>query len=117
MYLWAAKVTAIRPDHSETAMIVPTIGSCTTTGTRTRTCAAGGGRGGAGGAAAGGDRRAVPRPGPVPGQAELAAVGRVIAVEVDPVLAAELPRTVAARAPGQLRRRRVVEQRDNGAAV
>ena len=29
----------------------------------------------------------------------LAAAGRVIAVEVDPVLAAELPRTVAARAP------------------
>ncbi|MGO9080005.1 MAG: 16S rRNA (adenine(1518)-N(6)/adenine(1519)-N(6))-dimethyltransferase RsmA [Streptosporangiaceae bacterium] len=30
----------------------------------------------------------------------LAAAGRVVAVEVDPVLAAELPRTVAARAPG-----------------
>lgn len=30
----------------------------------------------------------------------LAAAGRVIAVEVDPALAAELPRTVAARAPG-----------------
>ena len=30
----------------------------------------------------------------------LAAAGRVIAVEVDPALAAELPRTVAERAPG-----------------
>ena len=30
----------------------------------------------------------------------LAAAGRVIAVEIDPVLAAELPATVAGRAPG-----------------
>src|SRR5580704_17904032 len=30
----------------------------------------------------------------------LAAAGRVTAVELDPLLAAELPRTVAARAPG-----------------
>ena len=32
----------------------------------------------------------------------LAAARRVIAVELDPVLAAELPRTIAARAPGRL---------------
>jgi 16S rRNA (adenine1518-N6/adenine1519-N6)-dimethyltransferase len=38
----------------------------------------------------------------------LAAAGRVIAVEVDPVLAAELPRTVAARAPGLAPRLAVV---------
>jgi len=38
----------------------------------------------------------------------LAAGGRVIAVEVDPVLAAELPRTVAARAPGLAPRLTVV---------
>jgi 16S rRNA (adenine1518-N6/adenine1519-N6)-dimethyltransferase len=38
----------------------------------------------------------------------LAAAGRVIAVEVDPVLAAELPRTVAARAPGLAARLAVV---------
>jgi 16S rRNA (adenine1518-N6/adenine1519-N6)-dimethyltransferase len=33
----------------------------------------------------------------------LAVAGRVVAVKVDPVLAAELPRTVAARAPGRYR--------------
>jgi 16S rRNA (adenine1518-N6/adenine1519-N6)-dimethyltransferase len=38
----------------------------------------------------------------------LAAAGRVLAVEVDPVLAAELPRTVAARAPGLAGRLEVV---------
>jgi 16S rRNA (adenine1518-N6/adenine1519-N6)-dimethyltransferase len=38
----------------------------------------------------------------------LAAAGRVIAVEVDPALAAELPRTVAARAPGLAGRLAVV---------
>jgi 16S rRNA (adenine1518-N6/adenine1519-N6)-dimethyltransferase len=38
----------------------------------------------------------------------LAAAGRVIAVEVDPDLAAELPRTVAARAPGLAARLDVV---------
>jgi 16S rRNA (adenine1518-N6/adenine1519-N6)-dimethyltransferase len=38
----------------------------------------------------------------------LAAAGRVIAVEVDPALAAELPRTVAARAPGLAGRLEVV---------
>jgi 16S rRNA (adenine1518-N6/adenine1519-N6)-dimethyltransferase len=38
----------------------------------------------------------------------LAAVGEVIAVEVDPALAAELPRTVAERAPGLAGRLRVV---------
>lgn len=38
----------------------------------------------------------------------LAIAGRVIAVEVDPVLAAELPRTVAARAPGLAGRLTVV---------
>jgi len=38
----------------------------------------------------------------------LAAAGRVIAVEVDPGLAAELPRTVAARAPGLAPRLEVV---------
>jgi 16S rRNA (adenine1518-N6/adenine1519-N6)-dimethyltransferase len=38
----------------------------------------------------------------------LAAARRVIAVEVDPALAAELPRTVAARAPGQAGRLTVV---------
>jgi 16S rRNA (adenine1518-N6/adenine1519-N6)-dimethyltransferase len=38
----------------------------------------------------------------------LAAAGRVIAVEVDPALAAELPRTVAARAPGLAPRLTVV---------
>jgi 16S rRNA (adenine1518-N6/adenine1519-N6)-dimethyltransferase len=38
----------------------------------------------------------------------LAAAGRVIAVEVDPVLAAELPRTVAARAPSLAGRLAVV---------
>ena len=38
----------------------------------------------------------------------LAAAGRVVAVEVDPVLAAELPRTVAARAPGLAPRLAVV---------
>jgi 16S rRNA (adenine1518-N6/adenine1519-N6)-dimethyltransferase len=36
------------------------------------------------------------------------AAGRVIAVEVDPVLAGELPRTVAARAPGLAERLQVV---------
>jgi 16S rRNA (adenine1518-N6/adenine1519-N6)-dimethyltransferase len=38
----------------------------------------------------------------------LGAAGRVVAVEVDPVLAAELPRTVAARAPGLAGRLTVV---------
>src|SRR5262249_47783693 len=38
----------------------------------------------------------------------LAAAGEVIAVEVDPVLAAELPRTVAARAPDLAARLTVV---------
>jgi ribosomal RNA small subunit methyltransferase A len=38
----------------------------------------------------------------------LPAVRRVVAVEVDPVLAAELPRTVAARAPGLAERLEVV---------
>jgi 16S rRNA (adenine1518-N6/adenine1519-N6)-dimethyltransferase len=38
----------------------------------------------------------------------LGAAGRVVAVEVDPVLAAELPRTVAARAPGLAERLTVV---------
>jgi 16S rRNA (adenine1518-N6/adenine1519-N6)-dimethyltransferase len=38
----------------------------------------------------------------------LAAAGRVVAVELDPVLAAELPRTVAARAPGLAPRLAVV---------
>ena len=38
----------------------------------------------------------------------LAAAGRVVAVEVDPALAAELPRTVAARAPGLASRLEVV---------
>jgi 16S rRNA (adenine1518-N6/adenine1519-N6)-dimethyltransferase len=38
----------------------------------------------------------------------LAAAGRVVAVEVDPALAAELPRTVAERAPGLSGRLRVV---------
>jgi 16S rRNA (adenine1518-N6/adenine1519-N6)-dimethyltransferase len=38
----------------------------------------------------------------------LGAAGRVVAVEVDPVLAAELPRTVAARAPGLADRLTVV---------
>jgi ribosomal RNA small subunit methyltransferase A len=38
----------------------------------------------------------------------LAAAGRVVAVEVDPVLAAELPRTIAARAPGLAGRLEVV---------
>jgi 16S rRNA (adenine1518-N6/adenine1519-N6)-dimethyltransferase len=38
----------------------------------------------------------------------LAAAGRVVAVEVDPVLAAELPQTVAARAPGLAGRLEVV---------
>jgi 16S rRNA (adenine1518-N6/adenine1519-N6)-dimethyltransferase len=38
----------------------------------------------------------------------LAAAGRVVAVEVDPQLAAELPRTVAARAPGLAGRLQVV---------
>ena len=38
----------------------------------------------------------------------LAAAGRVVAVEVDPALAAELPRTVAERAPGLAGRLRVV---------
>ena len=38
----------------------------------------------------------------------LAAAARVVAVEVDPVLAAELPRTVAARAPGLATRLEVV---------
>ena len=38
----------------------------------------------------------------------LAAAGQVIAVEVDPALAAELPRTVAARAPGLSDRLEVV---------
>jgi 16S rRNA (adenine1518-N6/adenine1519-N6)-dimethyltransferase len=38
----------------------------------------------------------------------LAAAGRVVAVEVDPALAAELPRTVAARAPGLAARLEVV---------
>ena len=38
----------------------------------------------------------------------LESAGRVIAVELDPVLAAELPRTVAARAPGLARRLEVV---------
>jgi len=38
----------------------------------------------------------------------LGAAGRVVAVEVDPLLAAELPGTVAARAPGQVGRLTVV---------
>ncbi len=38
----------------------------------------------------------------------LGAAGRVVAVEVDPLLAAELPGTVAARAPGQAGRLTVV---------
>jgi 16S rRNA (adenine1518-N6/adenine1519-N6)-dimethyltransferase len=38
----------------------------------------------------------------------LAAAGRVVAVEVDPALAGELPRTVAARAPGLAARLEVV---------
>jgi 16S rRNA (adenine1518-N6/adenine1519-N6)-dimethyltransferase len=38
----------------------------------------------------------------------LGAAGRVVAVEVDPVLAAELPRTVTARAPGLAERLTVV---------
>jgi 16S rRNA (adenine1518-N6/adenine1519-N6)-dimethyltransferase len=38
----------------------------------------------------------------------LAAAGRVVAVEVDPALAAELPRTVAARAPGLAGRLQVI---------
>src|SRR5712691_2874935 len=38
----------------------------------------------------------------------LAAAGRVVAVEVDPVLAAELPRTIAARAPALAGRLEVV---------
>ncbi|MBV9792314.1 MAG: 16S rRNA (adenine(1518)-N(6)/adenine(1519)-N(6))-dimethyltransferase RsmA [Actinobacteria bacterium] len=38
----------------------------------------------------------------------LAAAGRVVAVEMDPVLAAELPVTVAARAPGRADRLEVV---------
>jgi 16S rRNA (adenine1518-N6/adenine1519-N6)-dimethyltransferase len=38
----------------------------------------------------------------------LAAAGRVVAVELDPALAAELPRTVAARAPGLAGRLEVV---------
>jgi ribosomal RNA small subunit methyltransferase A len=38
----------------------------------------------------------------------LPAVGRVVAVEVDPVLATELPRTVAARAPGVAGRLEVI---------
>jgi 16S rRNA (adenine1518-N6/adenine1519-N6)-dimethyltransferase len=38
----------------------------------------------------------------------LAVAGRVVAVEVDPALAAELPRTVAARAPGLAARLEVV---------
>jgi 16S rRNA (adenine1518-N6/adenine1519-N6)-dimethyltransferase len=38
----------------------------------------------------------------------LAAAGRVVAVELDPALAAELPRTVAARAPGLATRLEVV---------
>jgi ribosomal RNA small subunit methyltransferase A len=38
----------------------------------------------------------------------LAAAGQVVAVEVDPVLAAELPRTIAARAPGLAGRLEVV---------
>ncbi|MCU1674314.1 MAG: ksgA [Frankiales bacterium] len=40
----------------------------------------------------------------------LAAAARVVAVEIDPLLAAELPRTVAARAPDLSERLEVVEQ-------
>jgi 16S rRNA (adenine1518-N6/adenine1519-N6)-dimethyltransferase len=40
----------------------------------------------------------------------LASAGRVVAVEVDPVLAAELPRTVAERAPGLAARLEVVAE-------